>query len=635
MPRERQFTWQINGKPYEAMRDEHGAPVYSTQAVPRIAGETAQIAEEERQYPSLHGGFGHSRYLIPSTYDFGDCIDTTRPRRIIMPPLMTSLTAASAVTGGFMELGSNLWVGAGRYLQAINTTNDTIATPDNADYTKGFDAGSGAVISSLLPWDGSLDVWFSSATNGRTFNGSTAPTELSGSSVQRGYAGKFFSVFSNSMVQAASATVSSDPCITWIAQGAALDSAIGANWVTQYDIGDDTEPITGVAAGRRQVWIAKSDGLYQVDGQSGQAPREVEFFPIHDDNGKRLFVDSAQRVWCCTKGGLLRAYRSEQFIVEDLTPGRNGSHTETIYGTPTGGVVQYKGRFFVAMYNGTTSYVMEGRDTADGFVWHGAIAKLTGQITHLYVGGQTSPPRLWMAAGTAIAYIRLDAPERYAPTGKIYLPADNFGALGSRWHLAGFVVTCKGFNSSTYADLYAKLDNGDWQLVNRLQASGRVFIPIPSGDWRFTEMAFYFDLTSASSTTTPEIWGVTPLATRRVYTRSLIQISLICSKRVLSKYGIEARRSGQEMVRELDALAIAGPVVAIDYLTGEARERRVLVQPIRTRVVRFGEKGKWEEWGEVVDVTMVALSSEAVQVEAPTSMALWGSFDWGDGTRWG
>ncbi|MDO8674226.1 MAG: hypothetical protein Q7O66_22690, partial [Dehalococcoidia bacterium] len=438
-------------------------------------------------------------------------------------------------------------------------------------------------------------------------------------SVKRVYSAKFFSEASGSYVQAGSVTISSDPAVTWIAQGAALDSALGANWVSGYDIGDDTKSITGLSAGKKMIWVGKKDGQYYVDGSSGRAIRVFEAFPVDDSNGVGIFTDSMGRVWYPSKGGLLR-YNPVNGAIDDVTPGRGLSHDSAIYGRMTT-VAQYKGWFYVSMYNGTTSYVMVGRDRGDGeqgfgaVVWHGAIAKLTGQISHFYVNGQTSPPRLYMAAGTTVAYIRLDSAYRYAAAGSLYFPADTLGTLASRWHLAGFVISCTGFNSATYADIFAKIDNGDWQPVNRLQASGRVFIPIPAGDWRFTELTFRFDFVNAASAgVTPEIWAISMLATQRVYTRPLIQASLICSKRVLDKMGIVTRRSGRAMVDALEALAIERPVEVISYLTGERRKWAMLIQPIRTRLVRFGEKDKWEEWGEVVDLTMVAQSSPAVRV---------------------
>lgn len=643
--REHKWDWVINGKGYLVLRENgsgyltigEGTPVYRSDAIPAIANEAPKIAEEERKYPSLHGGFGFARYLIPATYDFGDCIDTTQPRRIKMPPLITSATAPAAVTGGFVELGSNFFVAAGRYLCKVNTSTDLVITPDNSDYTKGFDAGASTVISSAIAWDSLIDVWFSSATDGRTYSGSAAPTTLSGSNVQRVYSAKFWSESANAFVQVGSTTVSGDPAVTWIAQGAALDSAIGGNWVTQYDIGDDTRAITGVAGSKTMAWVAKTDGLYYVDGRSGKSMRVFEAYPIDGDNGEGIFADSMGRVWYPSKGGLLR-YTPQTAMVEDVTPGRGLSHSETIYGRVRA-VTQYKGWYYASIYNGTTSYIMVGRDREGEpgigpVIWHGALAKLTGEITHLYVLGLTSPPRLYFAAGTTVGYIRIDAAYTYATTGKLYFPADNFESLGSRWNLAGFVFSCKGFNASTYADVYAKIDKGDWQLVNRLQASGRVFLPIPSGDWRFTEIAFYLDLVNADTSTTPEIWGITMLATQRVYTRQLVQTSVVCSKRVLDHYGIRTRRSGPTMVNELDSLSVERPITADDYLTGEKRTRRFLVQPIHTRLARFGEKGKWEEWAEAVDLTMVAQASATVQVDAAPTSGGGGSSGGGSGFKW-
>lgn len=647
--RERQHDIYIDGEGYVVVEDEKGVPLWRSDPVPRIAGETAQIAEERREHRSWHSGFGYARALAPNTYHYcSGGIDASRPRQIIMGPLVTTMAALGNVTD-FVELGSVLYVAASRYLQKVDTSGDTCVTPDVADYTTGFDFTAGKAISVMTAWDSVIFILFSTATNAYTYDGTNnAPTQLNTNSIRGVYSAKFWSESANAYVLARTYTASGDPAVAWIAQGAALDST---NWTAAYDVGDDTKAITGLAGGKTMVWVGKRDGLYYIDGRSGRTPRVIEALPVDDNNGENLFVDATGQVWYPSAGGLYR-YNPNTGVVWDVTPGRGLQNQSPIYGNRWS-VVQYKGWYYASVYNGTDSYILVGREREEDepgigpIIWHGALVKVaSAQITCMYVCGLTSPPRLYFGYGSTVAYFRLpdkaDNPiqsstYRHAASGSIYFSAENMGTVGSRYSLAGIVVQCKGMSVSTYADIFARIDNGEWQLINRLQASGRVFIPLPSGDWRFSDLELRFDITNASSTSTPEIWGVTVLATQRVYTRPLIQTSVWCSQRVLSDMGIRERRSGLEIVDALDNLSVQGPVLLTDFFTGNKRDTQVLVQPVRLRLARYkGEDGKWTEWAEVADVTLVAQSSEVVQIDTTTTVHKWNSGrTWGDGAKWG
>lgn len=629
--RERQWDFVLDGIGYRCVENEQGVPIWGSQLVPRIASEGAQIAEEERQQLSWHSGFGYSHALAGNTYWYssGGC-DLSKARQLTMAALVTTFAASGTVTG-FVELGTKLYSISGRYLENVDTSADSVTTPNNTDYTLGFDAGSGTTLSAVVPWDSLLTLFFSSDTVAYTYNGSVAPTQLTTNSIKGVYAATAWAQQANAYTLARSYTASGDPAIAWIAQGVGLDST---SWTAAYDVGDDTKAITGVAGGQLMYWIAKVDGLYYIAADSGRSVR-VFSVPIDSNNGKGLFVDTSGQVWYPSAFGLYR-YNPFNGNVADVTPGRGlGLGNCPIYGDRWS-IAQYKGWYYCSVYNGTDSYLMLGREREEGepgigpMIWHGALAKASSALVQgLYVYGGTNPPRLYWGSGTNISYIRLPAKadnqlqssaSRYSASGSTYFPAENMGTAAARWNLAGIIVEAEGFNTDTYGDFYAMIDKGtSYVLIGRLQAGGRVFIPIPSGDWRFSNITLRLDITNASSTTTPVIRAITMLATRRVYTRKLIETTVWCSERVLGHMGAPPVNSlgnslrGQELYDHIERLTVQGPVELHDWWTANERVQRVLVQPVRELLVKYHGTG---EAAMAASFAMVAQTSETVSVDA-------------------
>ena len=641
--RERQYDFILDGIGYRCVKNERGVPIWGSQLVPRIASEAVQISEEERQQLSWHSGFGYSHALSPNTYWWANSCDLSRPRQLILGPLVTTF-AASGTVSGFVELGTGLFSISGRYLEKVDTSADSVTIPDNIDYTLGFDAGSGATMSAVVPWDSLLTVFFSSDTVAYTYNGAVAPTQLTTNSIKGVYAASCWSQAANSFVLGRSYTASGDPAITWIAQGLDLDST---SWVTAYDVGDDTKAITGVAGGQLMFWVAKGDGLYYVAADSGRSVR-VFSVPIDSNNGKGLFVDTAGQVWYPSAFGLYR-YNPFNGSVADVTPGRGlGLGSCPIYGDRWS-VVQYKGWYYCMVYNATDSYLMVGREREEGepgigpMIWHGALAKVSSALVQgLYIYGGTNPPRLYWGSGTNISYIKLPAKAdnplqsssyRFAASGSVYFPAENMGTAAARWNLAGIIVECEGFTSTTYGDFYTMIDKSpSYVLLGRLQSSGRVFIPLPSGDWRFSNITLRLDITNAASATTPKIRAMTMLATRRVYTRKLIETTAWCSERVLGHMGSppvdEAGNAlrGEELYNHIERLTIQGPVELKDWWTGNERTQRVLVQPLREVLVKYHGTDEAES---AATFSMLSLTSTTMSVDMAEAAGIYGQAVYG------
>lgn len=652
--REHEYDFELDGIKCIVPVGENGAKVWSGVPIAREEGETPDVADKKREQESWHQGFGYAHRLIGAGYHYMNAMDARFPRQLIVGPLVTSMTALGTVTG-FVLIGTALFAVAGRYLQKVDTTNDDLETPDNTDYTLGVDFTAGVALTSAVPWDSVAVLFLGNSTNARTFTGSAAPTVLSVNSIQGSYGAAFFSEAANDYVFARSYLSSSDPVAAWIATGTALDST---SWGAAYNIGDDSRSITGMAAAKRQAYLGKQDGLYTFDGRSGRAHRQFEAYPIQTNNGTGMIVDSSGRVWYPSAGGLF-LYEPNTGQVSDVTPGKYLGNESPVYGRTTS-VAQYRGWYYAIQYNGTDSYLVAGRDRQEGepghgpILWHGALARFASATAQgLFVNGQTTPPRLYGGSGANAWYVRLptngdnalgDSSSRYAASGSTYFSADNFGAPADKHSLTGILFACEGFNTSTYGDVYVKIDGTNWVLLGRLQASGRVMVPVPTGgDWRFNTLAVRIDVTNASSTSTPKIRGISVWAHERLYTRDLIQTKVICSENVYSRRNIPTRKRGRTLLQRLQGLAVKGPVTLKDWTGGKPVTQRVLVRPVPYQMVRYKDRGpnqdrdNDEEHALMADVSMLALASETVQSEAaPTKLKWSGGAKWnGSGAKWG
>jgi hypothetical protein len=616
----RQWDFLLDGKGYMCWPPlrEGKTPQWESQLIPKSAGDQVQIAEEERSWATWHAGFGFARFGAAGTYDYSLGVDPRRPGQLDAGPLVTTLTnTASGNIVGFFEQGSGFFAIASRYIQRVDLSNDDVETVDAGANGQDLDP---SVATSATSFDGFTIVWTGNTTNAWTFEGTTWD-EAATNGILGAYGAAFHSitatgadayVLARSMINGGGA-----PSVTWLASGNTVDST---DWLTTpYTVGDEGRTITGLCAKEQTLWIGRTDGLWYVD-RTGRAQRVLEPPSISDNNGKGMYLDSEGWLWFPCDNVLLR-YQTITGETQDVTPGRGLSHETPIYGRVTC-LRQYQAWRYAWIYNGTTSYLMCGRDRESGepgygpFIWHGALAWVTGEVTAAHITGLTTPPRLYYAVGAQGYYIEIDAPRSYAASNSVYLSADDGGALGTRWAPMGWVLDCEGCNSASYVTLYAKLDNGGYQKVGDAKASGRVWIPVPTGDFRYSRIKLRLDFTNTGTTTSPKVLGIVSRATRLVPTRDLITTQVVLNERVLSHWGVQTRRSGLTMAEDLEGLSMEGGVELVDWWTGTERKRQVKVLPHRRHLVReYGAKGEPGEVLEVADLTIAVLESESVVID--------------------
>jgi hypothetical protein len=469
--RDRPWDLDINGYPFEVVRDKNGVPNWAVPRSPDIAGQTTGVEDIERSYRSCHSGFGWSQYSAPNTYHYCTNMDARYPSQITMGPLVTAITQTSknATVGvtGFFEYGSYLYTLSGRYCNRIDPSSDTVASAGGFPY----DFGSGTVATMGMRFDANVLIGFTGGTvqivkfDGTNF---TADDD----SLLGAYFTKFWADTDYSLVQ--SFLSGNNPAVAWLAQ-TAEPFTIG-NWAGSggdYKIGDAGSTINSLAAIERTLFAGKTDGLYYLDGKSGRSPCLVPAVPTDSTNGLNMIADSQQRIWYPAKSGLY-LYDSASGAIDDVSPGRGLPDRSGIQGLKTA-IATFRSWTFVSVYDGTSTYIMAGRQREDGeagygpYIWHGALAKIVGdKVTSMHVSSLVSPPRLWFGLKSGdVSYIILpsngdnplnDSLCRYAASGSIYFSADDYGISGMRWNLQNLVIETEGVDANTTVAVYERRD---------------------------------------------------------------------------------------------------------------------------------------------------------------------------------
>jgi len=602
--------------PFKVARDKSHVPLWKVDRSPDVMGYTTGVEDMERRYASTHSGFGWGQYSAPNTYHYGVNYDGRFPNQGICGPLVTSVaqTSKNATVGvtSFFEYGSYLYTLSGRYCNRIDPSADTVAAAGGFPY----DFGASTVATMGIRFDANVLIAFTGTTELVKFDGTNFTSDAD--SLQGDYFAKAWS--DTDWVLAQTFLSGSNPSVAWCAQ-AAEPFTIG-NWSGadgSYPIGDSGSAITGIAGVERTIFVGKTDGLYYIDGRSGRAPLLVPAMPVASDNGTNMIADSMGQVWYPARSGLY-LYDPNNGTIDDVSPGRGLADRSGIIGLKTA-IAHYRAWTFVAVYDGTDSYIMAGRRREEGepgfgpYVWHGALAKITStKVTSMHLSSLVSPPRLWLGLLSGnVAYIKLpsngdnpllDSTYRYAASGSIYYPADDYSVGGMRWNLQRAVIEAEGLSATTTVQVYERRDLGSWVSLQTITSSGRTTITT-TGDKRFSRCELRLDVVNDSSSSTPVIRMLVGQASRRPTLQDVIFTTVLTTDDAVSRMGIGTRYTGKNLSDQLDTLDAYYPVSVKDWWTGSERSQTVLVMPVRKRIV---EQEGDAAGGQAVDLVMKVIA---------------------------
>ena len=596
--RERRYDLTVANQGLIVVRDRNGVPQWKASVIPCAQGDDASVQDREQRWKTMHFGAGFGRTSVDGGYSHAENLDCSEPGLVLPGPAVTTLTiSGSANTAGFFELSSKLYVLAGRYCKRIDPSDDTVKAPNSG--SDGMDFGAGAAATEAVNFGGNIYIAFSSDTAIQKFTGtawSNIDPDTSAATSARathfakdwldGYGWRLWGSYSSFYVK-----------------GCDSNPLQAADWgpATPYSIGDGGHAITDMVSAGNRIFIAKTNGLYGLDcyGRSSNIMESVELL-VDSDNGKQcLYADGA--VFYPHLMGLIRYNRSDEsmaIITPFAATGNTSAITGKIVGQVSLGLWHY-----LAIYNGTDSYILKGRSPSSSeavpqgwigpMIWHPFVKLAGSQITCLYLSGLTSPPRLWFGIGANCGYIRIPksgsvlseiANMTFSTAGSLYLSPEDFSQPGNIKDAILFYLENQNISSANSAQIQLAYDGGAYAAFGSPATSPSLAtINRPStGIWRGYKTYARIDLANAAtaSTAAPRLLPLVGRAATRPDMRQIIDTSVYCEDELELRDGSHERVSGQGLLTHLLNQVDAAPVTISDYWTGSIRNRTCLVHKV-------------------------------------------------------
>jgi hypothetical protein len=642
-------------------RQQGGGNVSNDQEtnVVQVAGEPIDPSEEPLVMDTFHLGFGYSWRLLNDTYAWAENADARFPRLVLPGPYMTSvtLTGANGPPRCGQDFLGDFFVGAGRYVFRIPGGTGTPV--------QDHDLGAGSVAWSMDTFLGNLYV---GTSTGPLSSSPPGPLHQNAAGAWSG-GGPNRKAIAHAWYQA-QATGSFG---AWQLIGSDSVSSVSnvatapmtpANWGASITVGDSTYPISSLVSDQGHVYVAKTNGLHDVDGTTGFTPNLMPFYEntIDDDNGQST-VNANGSIYVNDVAGLFRldvSGGSTTGRITTVTPG-HGLPNETPIRGKILAQTNYGPWVIAAVYNGTDTYIMWGRDIRQGdagtspfgygagygpspsaigpspMLWHGGLIYLPGeQCRMLAISGLTSPPRLWVGSWDgAAAHLRWcviprsenplqDVEYQFATSWEFHIPGQDWGHPVTTKDLLQIDVQGDGLGSVASADITVAVDGGPEVLFGTANQSPQTSI-VGAADVFGRRLALCLEGHGGQ---------VSPAVIRALMLRAQLRpaIRRIRTYDVLLGEGNVDRMGGRDITRpvsdywKLEPLQWGGRVKLRDEF-GQGYD--VLVLPPITRKVIYlrGESGK----GTAEPVMVATLTLKLLVADPPESITT-PVVHWDDGT---
>jgi hypothetical protein len=248
---------------------------------------------------------------------------------------------------------------------------------------------------------------------------------------------------------------------------------------------------------------------------------------------------------------------------------------------------------FGALYNGTDTYILAGRnpksdDNYPGeFTWNTVWYVAGGPYSSMWITGVTSEPRLYLSRQGNISYIKLgtnldnplqDSTAVYQSTGTDYYPAHDAGSPQVDKYFLELRVNSKNLSQVVGRQItwYYKLDDAAaWTLLGTTNTSPTHTLKFdPATDVVGKRIALKAEWARGSTTTsTPVLRNVEVLAVEFPPQRKVFGAQIWCADNLKLRSGTDSRTGGQ-VLDDLEAMAAAKKTVEMVDPLG--RKRTVL-----------------------------------------------------------
>src|SRR5262252_4450836 len=636
-------------------------PVEQETNVEQLTGEKIDVSEEPLVLDTFHLGFGYSWRLLSGTYAWAENADARFPR-LLLPGPFVNTTALPNTLGHSPRCGSdyngNFYFGIDNQVWRVPGGNGVPVL----DYT---------LPSGNIAW--SMDTFLGNLYVGTSLGhqSSSAPSALAqnasgtwtGSGPNRkGLAHAWYQAqatgsFGTWQLIGSDTTSSVVNCVT--------GPMTAGNWGASVTVGDSTYAINSLVSDQGHIYVAKANGLHDVDGTTGFTPNLMPFYEasIDDDNGIASLCANGS-IYVNDIAGLFRmdvSGGSTTGRIITVTPG-HGLPNETPIRGKILALTSYGPWIIAAVYNGSDSYIMWGRDIRQGdagtspfgygagygaspqaigpspMLWHGGLTVLRGeQCRMLAISGLTSPPRLWLGSlrtSDASAHLRWctiartenplqDIEYNFATSWTVHIPGQDWSHPVSTKDLLQIDIQADGLSSQSTIDFQVGADGGAQQDFGTASTSPQSSV-VGQTDFFGRRIAIAMVGTNPS---------YAPPAIRALMLRAQVRPALrrVRTYDVLLGEGNVDRFGGRDITRPLtdyqkiEPLQWGGRVKLRDEF-GEGYDVLVL-PPIQRRVIYLGgESGKGT--GEPALVATLVLK---ILQPDPALSVTWPPVHWDDG----
>ncbi len=404
--------------------------------------------------------------------------------------------------------------------------------------------------------------------------------------------------------------VSSSSTVATYLSNNSVDPTDSLNWSALDIIGDSGIPSTGLASVAYQLFVAKEDGLYAADIETGRFPSLTPELAAWRDtvNGKGAFGWGGL-AFMPTVRGLKMYYAGQLFSAGPEAMSANDSEVVGYVTAMTGDA----NWLFATLYNGTDTYILAGRnpkpdDRYPGeFTWNVVWYMSGGPYTAMTISGLNNDPRLWVARNGDVRYIKLgdtldnplqDSAATYMATGTDYYPAHDGGSPMVDKHFLELRVSAEQLSYTCYITWSFKLDDETtWTELGKTKVSPVTVLKFDTATdviGRRIELKAAYTR-GATTTDTPIVRNVELLAVEYPSNRKLLSASFLVSDKTQTRTGVDPR-AGHQVVADLEALVLdrkqvsltdplgrdnralpLGPVLVKEVLSQDSREATVIV----------------------------------------------------------
>ena len=546
----------LDGKPYMLAPSKSGSRSWQEEgpAGAEIRDNLRDVArgnlenEIRINWNTKHRGYGEPVRRVEGRDYWGRNVDKRFPGQVTLSRVITTITptqSASSDPAAIAVLGNNVYVAHGAYVLKINpaTQTETSATSVTAATDLVYFQGK------LFLARGNSNV-FQYTSDGTTWTSHAALTAL-----------KFAPAINRLYRLAKGASVSVATFLT----NNAVDATDNLNWSAEDAIGLDNQvPGTGMATLGYQIFIAKEDGLYAADIDTGRfLSLTPELAPWRSTTMGTAVKGWGGIAFFNTPRGLRGFYAGSLYSAGPEVMSANDSE---VFGriTALAGDASW---LYAALYNGTDTYILAGRNaTSDDaypgeIVWNVVWYIAGGPFTTMALVSTptATEPQLILVKSNQVAFIKLgansDNPLRdstavYATSGTDYYPAHDGGSPQVDKHFLELRVYCENLNRVAGREItwaYKLDDDTAWTTLGTAKDSPVSVLKfdqatVPVGK-RISLKATY---TRGSTTTaSPVLRSVEVLAVEYPPTRKVLTVEIQAQDRVQLRVGTDTRNWDQ------------------------------------------------------------------------------------------